>query len=107
MYYDALMYNTQRTVEECRIQKVGDNMKTTKTSNISLNTFDKKRHYVNIIKSYPHEENLYLFKRDIIIKNKKTSLDFDKCQLANNILEITINDDRELFGAAIKLYNNL
>ena len=34
-YYDALMNNTQRTVDECRIQKVGDNMTTTKTSKIS------------------------------------------------------------------------
>ena len=30
-YYNALMYNTQRTVNECRIQKVDDNMTTTKT----------------------------------------------------------------------------
>ena len=37
-YYNALMYNTQRTVDECRIQKIGDNMTTTKTSKISLNT---------------------------------------------------------------------
>ena len=27
-YYNALMYNTQRTVDECGIQKVGDNMTT-------------------------------------------------------------------------------
>ena len=52
------MNNTQRTVDECRIQKVGDNMTTTKTSKISLNTFDDKRFYVNNIKSYPHDENL-------------------------------------------------
>ena len=26
-YYNALMYNTERSVEECRIQKVGDNMR--------------------------------------------------------------------------------
>ena len=37
------MYNIQRTVDECRIQKVGDNVTTTKTNKISLNTFvDKK-----------------------------------------------------------------
>ena len=36
-YYDALTNNTQRTVDECRIQNVGDNMTTTKTSKISLN----------------------------------------------------------------------
>ena len=29
-YYDALMYNTQRTVDECRIQKLGGSMTTTK-----------------------------------------------------------------------------
>ena len=40
-YYNALMYNTERT--EWRIQKVGDNMTTKKTSKISLNTFDEKR----------------------------------------------------------------
>ena len=38
-YYNALMYYTQRTSIECRIQKVGDNLTTTKTSKISLNTF--------------------------------------------------------------------
>ena len=36
------MYNTTRTVDECGIQKVGDNMTTTKTSKINLNTFDEK-----------------------------------------------------------------
>ena len=41
-YYNALRYNTHRTVDECRIQKRGDNLATTKTSNISLNTFDDK-----------------------------------------------------------------
>ena len=41
-YYDALMNNTQRTVDECRIQTFGDNMTTTKTSKISLNIFDDK-----------------------------------------------------------------
>ena len=39
---NALMYNTERGVDECRIQKVVDNMTTTKTSKISLNTFDDK-----------------------------------------------------------------
>ena len=113
-YYDALMNNTQRTVDECRIQKVGDNMTTTKTSKISLNTFDDKRFYVNIIKSYPHDENLYLFKRDLIkmihqasVKLLRRSLDGDKDLLFNNILELTINDDRKLIEVAIILYNEL
>ena len=37
------MYNKERSVNECIIQKVGDNITTTKTSKISLNTFDDKR----------------------------------------------------------------
>ena len=101
------MYNTQRTVDESRIQKVGDKITTTETSKISLNTFDDKRFDVNNIKSYPHDENLYLFKRDLVNKIKKTSLDLDKDQLANNILELNINDDRKLIEAAIRLYNHL
>ena len=36
------MYNTTRTVDECGIQKVGDNMTTTKSRKISLNAFDEK-----------------------------------------------------------------
>ena len=105
-YYKALMYNTQRIVSECRIQKVGDNM-ITKTSKISLNAFDDKEFCVNNIKSYPHDENLYLFKRDLVTKINVASLDLDKDQLTNNILELTINDDRQLIKAAIKRYNEL
>ena len=52
--------------------KVGDNMTTTETSKISLNTIDDKRFYVNNIKSYPHDENLYLFKRDLVKKNLRS-----------------------------------
>ena len=120
-YYKALMYNTERSVDECRIQKFGDNMTTTKTSKISLNTFDDRRFDVNNIKSYCHDANLYLFKRDLVnkiseagslIKNAsvkllRRSLDGDKDLLVNNILELTINDDRKLFEAAITLYNDL
>ena len=102
-YYNALMYNTQRTVDQCRIQKVGDNMTTTKTMKISLNTFDDNRFYVNNIKSYPYDENLYLFKRNLTNRFNAASLDLDKDQLANNILELTINDDRKLIEAVIKL----
>ena len=50
-------------------------MTTTKTSKISLNTFDDKRFYVNNIKSYPHDENLYLFKRDLVNKINNTTLE--------------------------------
>ena len=39
-FYNALMNNTQRRVDESRIQKVGDNMTKTKTSKISSNIFD-------------------------------------------------------------------
>ena len=123
-YYDALMNNTQRTVDECRIQKVGDNMTTTKTSKISLNIFDDKRFYVNNIKNYPHDENLYLFKRELI-KNIceagslinttpielliKLGLDVSKESLESfrDIKELTVNDDRNLIPAAIILYNDL
>ena len=112
-YYNALMYNTERSVDKCRIQKIGDNMTTTITTKISLNTFDDKRFYVKNIKSYPHYENLYLFKRDLVNKIcqagsliKNASLDGDKGLLVSNILELTINDDRKLIEAALRLYND-
>ena len=115
-YSNALMYNTERSVDEYRIQKVGDNMTTTKTSKISLNTSDDKKFYVNNIKSYPHDENLYLFKRDLINKIRNASLelliklglelDINKDSVINNIKELTINDDRKLILAAITLYND-
>ena len=57
-YYNATMYNTERTVDECRIQKIGNNMTIKKTCKINLNTFDDKIFHVNNIKSYPHDENL-------------------------------------------------
>ena len=106
-YYDALMNDTQRTIDECRIQKVGDNMTTTKRSKFSLNTSDDKRFYVNNNKSYLHDQNLYLFKRDLINMVHQASLDGDKHLLVNNILELTINDDRKLIEVAIILYNEL
>ena len=100
-------------------------MTTTKTSKISLNTFDDKRFYVNNIKSYPHNENLYLFKSDSMKKInttpiyllKKLGLDVTKESLESliwepapmikSIKELTINDDRKLVLAAITLYNDL
>ena len=101
-------------MDERRIQKVGDNLTTTKTVKISLNIFDDKRFYVNNIKSYPHDEDLYLFKRDLIkmihqasVKLLRSSLDGDRDLLVNNILELTINDDRKLIEVAIILYNEL
>ena len=58
---------TEKAVKECKIQKVGDNMTTTKTSKTSLNSSADKIFFVNSIKNYPHDENLYLFK-DLINK---------------------------------------
>ena len=69
-------------------------MTTAKTSKISLNRLDNKRFHVNNIKSSPHDENLYLFKRDLVKKNNVASSALDKDQLTNNILELTIIDDR-------------
>ena len=60
-------------IVECRIQKVGDKISTIKTGKRSLNKFDDKRFHVNKIKSYPHDENLYLFKRDLAKKINTTS----------------------------------
>ena len=50
----------------------------------------------------PVDENQYLFKRDLVNKINATSLDLDKDQIANNILELTINDDRKIIEAAIR-----
>ena len=94
---------------------------TKKSSKISLNTFDDKRFYVNNIKSYPLDDNLYLFKRDLVkkiceagsqiknasVKQLRRSLDGDKDLLVNSIKELTFNDDRKLILAAITLYNDL
>ena len=117
-YYDALMNNTQRTVDESRIQKFCDYMTTRKTSKISLNIFDDKRFYVNNVKSYPRDENLYLFKVDLIKKINTTptelliKLGLDVCKeslesFIDYIKELIINDDRKLILAAITLYNVL
>ena len=58
VYYNALMNNTRRTVDECRTQKVGDSMTTTKTSKISLNIFDDKIFYVNNIQKRFNKNDL-------------------------------------------------
>ena len=90
-------------------------MTTTKTCKISLNTFDDKRFYVNNIISYPHGENLYLFKRDLIKMILEVGspiklgleLDINKDLVINNIKDLTINSNRMLIEAAIILYNDL
>ena len=109
-YYDAVMYNTQRTVQERKIQKIGDSMTTTKTCKISLNTFDDNRFYLNNIESYPHDENLFLFKRDLINKIYQADPSLFKESLEviiNNIKEFTIKEDRKFIEAAIRLYNDI
>ena len=68
------MDNKERIVEECRIQKVGDKMSTTKTEKRSLNNFDDKNFYLNNIRSYPHDKRLYLFKRDLIKRINTTAI---------------------------------
>ena len=93
-YYNALMYNTQRTVDECRIQKGGDNMTKTKTSKISLNTLDDKRFDVNNIRSYPHYENLYLFKRGLVNKINNNTLEL--------LLKFVLDVSKESLESLIK-----
>ena len=51
-YYNVLIDNKERTVEESRIQRVGSCMTTIKMSKRSLSSFDDRRFYVNNIKSY-------------------------------------------------------
>ena len=63
--------------------------------------------YVNNIKTYPQDKELYLFKRDLVNKICEASLNLNKEQLVNNIIELTVNDDRKLIEAAIRLYNDL
>ena len=105
------MNNTQRTVDESGIQKVGDSMTTTKTSKISLSIFDDKRFYVNNIKSYPDDKELYLFERDLLNRIKKLNKDKDKDKdvdkLINDIKELTIDSNRKLIEAVIILYELL
>ena len=67
-YYSALINNKERIAEESRIRKVGSYMTTVKISKRSLSNFDDNRFYVNNIKSYPLDENMYLFKRDLLNK---------------------------------------
>ena len=92
-YYNALMDNKERTVEESRIQKLGSCITTIKISKRSLSNFDDKRFYVNNIKSYPLDENMYLFKRDL--KNKisqQNSSAPNRRTMANPVLINNIKD---------------
>ena len=128
-YYSALIDNKERIAEESRIQKVGSCMATIKISKRSLSNFDDKRFYVNNIKSYPLDGNMYLIKRDLVnkicertssvasqahslINNTtlelliKLGLDVSKESLEaliNNIKELTIKEDRKFIETAIRL----
>ena len=132
-YYSALIENKEKIVEESRIQKVGSCMATIKISKRSLSNFDDKRFYVNNIKSYPLDENMYLFIRDLVneicertssvasqadslINNTtlelliKLGLEVSKEPLEaliNNNKELTIKEDRKFIETAIRVYNNL
>ena len=89
-------------------------MSTIKINKRSLSNFDDKRFYVNNIKSYPLDDNMYLFKRYLLNKiSQQTSpmanpaLIGETGSLINKIKEFTINDDRKFIEAAIRLYNKL
>ena len=114
------MGNKERTVEERRIQKIGSCMTTIKVSKRSLSNFDDKRFYVNNIKVYPLDENMYLFKRELLNKISlqtssapirrtmvKLALIGEPGSLMNNNKELTIKEDRKFIEAAIRLYNEL
>ena len=112
-YYNALIDNKERTVEESRIQKVGGCMTTIKISKRSLSNFDDKRFFVNNIKSHPLDENMYFFKRDLLNKisqqissapNRRTMVN---PAFINNIKELTIEEDRKFIEATNRLYNEL
>ena len=116
-YYSALIDNKERIVEESRIQKVGSCMATIKIIKRSLSNFDDKRFYVNNIKSYPLDENMYLFKRDLVNKIcERTSSVASQAgwgtkdyvpSMINDIKELTIDSNRKLIDAAIIIYNEL
>ena len=102
------MDSKERTVEESRIQKVGNCMTTIKIRKRSLRNFDDKKFYVNNIKSYPLDENMYLFKRDLLNKisqqisfapNRRTmvnpALMSETGSLTSNIKELTIKEGRK------------
>ena len=113
-YYSALIDNKERIVGETRIQKVESFLAIIKISKRSLSNFDDKRFYVNNTKSYPLDENMYLFKRDLLNNiSQQTSPMANPALIGetgsprNIIEELTINDDRKFIEAAIRLYNEL
>ena len=82
-------------------------MITSKISKRSLSIFDDKRFYVNNIKSYPLEENMYLFKKDFLNNISQQTSPMANPALVNKIKVITINDDRKFIETAIRLYKEL
>ena len=56
------MYDKERAVKDCKIQKVGDKMATIKTSKISQSNIDNEKFYINFVLNCPLDKNLYLFK---------------------------------------------
>ena len=100
-------------MEESRIQKLGSCMTTIKISKRSLSNFDDKSFYVNNIKKYSLDENMYLFKRDLLNKisqqtssapNRRTMVN---PALINDIKELTFKEDIKFTEAAFRLYNEL
>ena len=62
-HYFALMYNTQRNVDECRIQKVGENMKTAKQVRIVETYLMIKDFFKRFLKSILMMRS-YIFSKD-------------------------------------------
>ena len=63
-YYNALMYNTEKTIEECRTQKLGDNMTTTKTSKTSLYS-SMMKDFMYIVLTVILMIKTYIYSKDI------------------------------------------
>ena len=59
------MNDEERVVTEHRLQKVDDQMKTSKQTQQSWKTLNIERIYVNYILSYPHDDILLLFRKNI------------------------------------------
>ena len=64
-HYNARMYNKERTVIENRIQKIRKDIVTVNTTKKRLNSFGDKRFHVKNFESYPQDNDLYLFKKDL------------------------------------------
>ena len=111
-YYCALIDNKGRIVEKSRIQKVGSCMATIKISKRSLSNFDK-RFYVNNIKSYPLDENMYLFKRELVndICERTSSVASQVGSLINNttlelLIKLGLDVSKESLEALIIILKN-